>query len=183
MSTAPNRPDDPHSRVNYRRLVAWETRITRKGPFPRSLRDRAPDRSGVDLGCRTEEHVAFFARERVRAVGLDRSEAMVSAGKDYEKAGHGRFVLGDAVEADVALGDGSPFDLLLCLGNRLPQLYDETDLTRFLSSVHDILRPGGLLLLRCSTTKGCSRPANTRCLSTCPGDDGKEILFLRLMSR
>ena len=86
MSTAPNQPDAPYSRVNYRRLVAWETRITREGPFLRSLRDQAPDRSVVNLGCGIGEQVAFFATERTQAIRLDRSEPMVSVGKDDKKA-------------------------------------------------------------------------------------------------
>ena len=69
MTETPHRPDDPYSRVNYRRLIAWEPRITREAPFLLSLLDRAPDRSVIDLGCGTGEHVAFFADADVRAVG------------------------------------------------------------------------------------------------------------------
>ena len=77
MSAAPHRPDDPYSRVNYRRLIAWEKRIAREGPFLRSLLGRAPERSVIDIGCGTGEHVAFFSAAGARAVGLDRSEAML----------------------------------------------------------------------------------------------------------
>jgi len=183
MSDDPHRPDDPYSRVNYRRLIAWEKRITREAPFLRSLLDRAPERSVIDIGCGTGEHVAFFAAGDVRAVGLDRSEVMIRAAKDHEEAGKGRFVLGDAMEAGAALGDEPPFGLAICLGNMLPHVAGDSDLARFLVSLHEVLLPGGLLVLQFLNYEGFlatgkrSLPVNLR-----PGDDGKEIVFLRLMS-
>lgn len=184
MSHDPNRPDDQYSRVNYRRLIAWEQRIVREAPFLLSLLDRAPARSVIDLGCGTGEHVAFFARADVRAVGLDRSEAMVAAAKDHEVAGQGRFVLGDATEARAALGDEPPFGLAICLGNVLPpHVTEDAELARFLASAHDVLLPGGLLLIQSLNYEGIlatgkrALPVNVR-----PGDDGKEVVFLRLMS-
>ncbi len=184
MSDDPNRPDDEYSRVNYRRLIAWEKRIVREAPFLRSLLGRAPDRSVIDLGCGTGEHVAFFSTEEVRAVGLDRSEAMIEAAKDYEEAGKGRFVLGDAMEARAALGDERPFGLAICLGNVLPpHVTEDAELARLLASAHEVLMPGGLFLIQILNYEGIlatgkrTLPVNVR-----PGDDGKEIVFLRLMS-
>lgn len=183
MSGDPHRPDDPYSRVNYRRLIAWEPRITREAPFLLSLLDGAPERSVIDAGCGTGEHVAFFARRGVRAVGLDRSEAMIAAAKDHEEAGTGRFALGDAMEARAALGDEPSFGLAVCLGNMLPHIPAEADLARFLTSLHEVLLPGGLLLIQILNYEGILAtgrrylPVNLR-----PGDDGKEIVFLRLIS-
>ena len=183
MSDDPPRPDDQYSRVNYRRLIAWEKRIAREAPFLLSLRDRAPERSVIDVGCGTGEHVAFFAAADMRAVGLDRSESMIRAARDHEEAGKGRFVLGDAIEARAALGDEPSFGLAICLGNMLPHMAEYADLARFLASLHDILLPGGLLLIQILNYEGILAtgkrhlPVNLR-----PGDDGKEIVFLRLMS-
>jgi SAM-dependent methyltransferase len=178
------RPDDQYSRVNYRRLIAWEKRIAREAPFLRSLLNRAPERSVIDLGCGTGEHVAFFTDDGARAVGLDCSEAMIRAAKDHEEAGKGRFVLGDATRARAALGSEPPFGLGICLGNVLPpHLTKDEDLAGFFASAHDVLLPGGLLLIQILNYEGIlatgkrSLPVNVR-----PGDDGKEIVFLRLMS-
>ena len=183
MSDAPDRPDDPYSRVNYRRLIAWESRIARETPFLLSLLDRAPERSVIDIGCGTGEHVAFFAAADTRAVGLDRSEAMIRAAQDHEDAGTGRFVLGDALAARAALGDEPAFGLAICLGNMLPHIEEEADLARFLASLHEVLLPGGLFLIQLLNYEGILAtgtrhlPVNVR-----PGDDGKEIVFLRLIS-
>ena len=62
MSEDPNRPNDPYSRTEYRRMVAWDARIERESPFLLRILDKAPAKSLVDLGCGTGEHVAFFAQ-------------------------------------------------------------------------------------------------------------------------
>lgn len=183
MTDAPHRPDDRYSRVNYRRLVAWETRIAREAPFLRDLLSRAPEQSVVDLGCGTGEHVAFFAEGQVRAVGLDCSETMIEAAKEHERAGRGRFVLGDAREARAALDAEMPFGLATCLGNVLPpHLTEDDDLARFLRSAHDVLLPGGILLIQILNYEGILStgrrhlPVNVR-----PGEHGTAIVFLRLL--
>ncbi len=137
----------------------------------------------MDVGCGTGEHVAFFAGADVRAVGLDRSEAMLGAAKDHEASGKGRFVLGDAMDARGALGDEPSFGLAICLGNMLPHIAEDTDLARFLASLREVLLPGGLLLIQLLNYEGIlatekrALPVNLR-----PGEDGKEIVYLRLMS-
>lgn len=184
MSEDTQPSEDEYSRVHYRRLIAWEKRIAREGPFLLSLLDSVPQRSVVDLGCGTGEHVAFLSEAGARAVGLDRSETMIKAAKDHEVAGKGRFVLGDATEARAALGEDPPFGFALCLGNVLPpHVTQDADLARFLASAHDLLLPGGQLLIQILNYEGIlsmgkrSLPVNVR-----PGDAGKEIVFLRLMS-
>lgn len=182
MSNEPNRPDDPYSRVNYRKLIAWQKRIDREAPFLRRLLDGAPDRSTLDLGCGTGEHTAFFAGEGARAVGVDRSETMLADAADHERAGRGRFVEGDLLNLGTALGDEPPFGLAICLGNVLPHVLEDDDLRRLLRGVHDALLPGGALLIQIVNYEGVLAtgkrhlPVNLR-----EGDDGTEIVFLRLM--
>ena len=179
----PHRPDNPYSRVNYRRLIAWEKRVAREGPFLLSLLHRAPERSVIDIGSGTGEHVAFFAAAGARAVGLDRSEAMITAARDHEASSSGRFVLGDAIEARAVLGAEPSFGLAICLGNMLPHMGQDADLSRFFATVHKILRPGGVCLIQLLNYEGFlatgqrALPVNVR-----PGDEGRETVFLRLMS-
>ncbi len=180
---APGEPGDPYSRSEYRRLIAWERRIEREGPLFERLLAAAPERSVLDLGCGTGEHVAWFARQGVRAVGLDRSESMLTAARDHEARGEGRFVQGDVLEARAALAPEPPFGLALCLGNMLPHLLTDADLARFVEGVRTSLVPGGLLLLQILNYERIvgqglrALPVNVR-----PGEDGEEIVFLRLMT-
>lgn len=178
-----NGPSDPYSRVEYRRLIAWGPRIEREAPFLRTVLASAPDTSVIDLGCGTGEHTAFMASEGHRAVGLDQSESMIEAAREHEAAGHGRFLLGDARDAPALLGDEPPFGMALCLGNMLPHVKEDDDLAALLGAVRDVLLPGGKLLLQLLNYTGIRErgdrhlPVNFR-----PGDDGHEIVFLRLMT-
>ncbi len=173
---------DPYSRVQYRRLVAWERRIAREGPFLRALLQEAPDRSVVDLGCGTGEHVAFFADEGARAVGLDRSAAMLDDASSHAAAGRGHFVAGDLREADQALRDQRPFGMGVCIGNVLPHLLEDEDLRAFVRSMAAVLAPGGLLLIQL-LNYAFIRAAGVRHLpvNVRPGDGECEIVFLRLV--
>jgi glycine/sarcosine N-methyltransferase len=176
------READPYSRTEYRRLIAWERRIEREAPFLGRLLADAPDPSVLDVGCGTGEHVAWFARQGVRAVGLDRSESMIDAAREHEARGEGRFVLGDVLDAQTLLAGEPPFGLALCLGNMLPHVLTDEDLGRFASAVRERLADGGVLLLQILNYERIlaqgirALPVNVR-----PGEAGDEIVFLRLM--
>lgn len=177
------RPADPYSRVEYRRLIAWTDRIEREGPWLLELLDGAPERSVLDLGPGTGEHTAFFADQGARAVGLDASESMVEAAREHEAAGRGRFLLGDIRNADVVLADEPRFGMAICVGNVLPHLTGEDDLVRLFGAVRRMLLPGGRLLIQLLNYdrilgQGIRHlPLNFR-----EGENGEEIVFLRLMT-
>jgi SAM-dependent methyltransferase len=174
--------DDPYARVDYRRLIAWGPRIEREGPFLLRLLGAAPDPSVLDAGCGTGEHTAFFAGRGCRAVGLDRSEAMLAKAREHEAAGAARFVLGDVLDARTALADEAPFGLAVCLGNMLPHLHDVGELERFVRSMASVLLPDGILLVQLLNYRRIldqeirHLPLNFR-----PGEGQEEVVFLRLM--
>ena len=182
MSQEARGPGDPYSRVEYRRVIAWDRRIAREGPFLRRLLDGAPDRSVLDLGCGTGEHVAFFAGRGARAVGLDRSEKMIEAAREHEARGLGRFVLGEAADAGTLLADEAPFGLAICLGNMLPHLLDEKALNAFVVAVRERLAPGGRFLIQLlNYDRIVDTPIRTLPVNVREGDDGREIVFVRVM--
>ncbi|MFV1960166.1 MAG: class I SAM-dependent methyltransferase, partial [Planctomycetota bacterium] len=176
------RPDDPYARAQYRRLIAWERRIGREGPWLEELLAGAPERSVLDLGCGTGEHTAFFAARGARAVGVDASPSMIEAARTYEGEGGPRFVLGDIREVERLLAGGAPFGLALVLGHVLPHLTEDADLDRFLDAVRACLLPGGLLLhqllnyARIRARGERHLPLNVR-----EGEAGRWIVFLRLL--
>ena len=174
--------EDPYARSDYRRLIAWESRIKREGPYLAELLERAPDRSALDVGCGTGEHVAFFAGLDARAVGLDRSEKMIEQARDHESGGAARFFLGDARKAREALADEPPFGLCICLGNMLPHVLEDDELSALFREGRELLAPGGLFLAQILNYRRIlgqgvrHLPLNFR-----SGEDCEEIVFLRLL--
>lgn len=174
--------EDPYSRAEYRRLIAWQARIEREGPWLLRLLAAGPEASVLDLGCGTGEHVAFLAQAGARAVGVDPSPAMLEAAREHEGRGHGRFLAGDARDLGAVPGLGAPFGLALCLGNMLPHLLETADLSAFASQAFRVLHPGGSLLLQILNYERLlgqgirHLPLNLR-----PADGSTELVFLRLL--
>jgi SAM-dependent methyltransferase len=172
-------PDDPYSRVDYRRLVAWPQRIEREWPFL----ERALGTGGrvLDLGSGTGEHSRFLASKGFEVVGIDSSPAMLSKAGDAPLPSNLTFVEGDISEVE-HLTSGM-FDGAICLGNTLPHLRDLAAMARFAEGLRRRLRPGaGLLLQVLNYDKVLdsgqrSLPLNFR------KDEGEgEVVFLRLMT-
>jgi SAM-dependent methyltransferase len=171
--------DDPYSRVDYRRLVAWPERIEREWPFL----ERALGTSGrvLDLGSGTGEHSRSLASKGLEVVGIDSSPAMLSKAGDTPLPPNLTFVEGDISEVE-HLTSGM-FDGAICLGNTLPHLRDLPAMARFAAGLRRRLRPGAafvLQVLNYDKVLGSgqrSLPLNFR------KDEGEgEVVFLRLMT-
>jgi len=178
-------PNDPHGRLNYRRLIAWPARIEREWPFLEGIVVGAPARTVVDLGCGTGEHVRHLASQGFRAVGVDRSEVQIEEARDYEGEFGGlgpEFLLGEA-SALAGLTD-ELFGAALCLGNVLPHLEDDA-VAAALAALADRLLPGGRFLLQIINyervfARGIrALPINLR---DDPESPEREIAFVRLMT-
>lgn len=181
MDPSPPPSHDPYSRVDYRSMIAWGPRIAREAPLLLRLLDEAPERSVVDLGCGTGEHVAFFADRGARAVGIDSSETMVERAREHEVAGRGRFVHGEVAEARRLLGREPAFGMAVCLGNVLPHLTEQPALEAFLAGGVDVLLPGGILLVQVlNYERILSQGVRHMPLNFRKTEDGKEVVYLRL---
>lgn len=185
MTSDTPRSGDPWSRSEYRRLIAWSDRIRRESPFLLRLLDAAPDRSVLDIGSGTGEHVAFFAQQGARAVGVDASEGMIEQAREHERAGNGRFLRADARQMSATLAGEPRFGLAICLGNMLPHLLEEEDLRRVASETAGALLPGGLFLLQMlNYERILAQGVRHLPLNFVAGDrEEEEILFLRVMKQ
>jgi SAM-dependent methyltransferase len=178
------RHEDPYSRVDYRRMIAWPARIEREAPLLREVLGTAPAASVLDLGCGTGEHAEFLAGQGFRTVGIDRSEAQIANARSYEGR-HGeagpRFVLGDFSRLDEHTDER--FGAAIWLGNGLPHL-EAGELAATLGGLARRLVSGGVLLLQLLNYERIRRqgirhlPLNFR---DDPEGSG-EIVFLRLMT-
>jgi len=169
-------PNDPYSRLSYRRLIAWPARIEREAPFLREVLANAPSPRLLDLGCGTGEHARFLHGEGFEVTGIDASEAQLAQARE---AGPGpEFVKGDLAELDAAVR--GPFGAAISLGNGLPHLH-EKEMATFLSRLARLLLPGAPVLFqllnydRILDQGVTSLPLNVR------DDGGERVVFLRLM--
>ena len=95
-------PDDPWSRVDYRRLIAWPERIAREWPFlERTLAD-AGRGLVLDLGSGTGEHSRHLAAHGFDVVGIDGSPSMLAKAAEAPLPPNLRFVAGDIVDVACA---------------------------------------------------------------------------------
>jgi glycine/sarcosine N-methyltransferase len=171
--------DDPYSRVDYRRLVAWPQRLEREWPFL----ERALGRSGrvLDLGSGTGEHSRFLASKGFDVVGIDSSPAMLAKAIDAPLPSNLAFLAGDMTDIDELVS--GTFDGAICLGNTLPHIRGHEALLRFSSGLRRRLRPGAAFVLQVLNydkvldTGQRSLPLNVR------KDEGEgDVVFLRLMT-
>jgi glycine/sarcosine N-methyltransferase len=171
--------EDPYSRVDYRRLIAWPERIEREWPFLEAVLTSGPSRRVLDVGCGTGEHARFLASHGFEVVGVDASKSMLGRARQPPPPPNLSFVLGDL--ADLAELVEGEFGGAICLGNMLPHVRDREALARGFRGLRRRLLPGApfcFQILNYEKVFAAGQrhlPVNFR-----PGD-GETIVFLRLM--
>ena len=94
----------------------------------------------VDVGCGTGRHAAFLAERGFQVIGIDSSEEMLAVAR--ERAPEVQFEQADLFDWRPApLVDG-----VLCRGV-LNDLVADDERTRAIDALHEMLAPGGLLVL------------------------------------
>lgn len=188
--------DDPYSRLQYRRLIAWPARIEREAPFLEEILGSGPSRRVLDLGCGTGEHSRFLATQGFHVVGVDRSAKMLEEASREPVPDNLRFVESDLAElGDAGLEEGTVpvggarggYGGAVCLGNTLPHLDAAADLRRFFGALRRLLRPGAPFLLqilnyeRIFALDERHLPLNFRPDPEAGRESGGQVVFLRLM--
>jgi glycine/sarcosine N-methyltransferase len=148
----------------YERLAPYYDDFFPQSPkatsFLLGLGGRTPTESGgarrvpatrpiaVDFGCATGSQALDLARSGWRAIGWEPCEAMLEIAR--RKAGE-RGV--DASFEPLSMQDAARLgpksvDLALCLGNTLPHLGGQDELSRFIGALALIVAPGGAVALQ-----------------------------------
>jgi glycine/sarcosine N-methyltransferase len=173
------KPEDPYSRVDYRRLVAWPERIEREWPFLERALGGA--RRLLDLGSGTGEHSRFLASKGFDVVGIDSSPAMLAKAMDTPLPPNLRFVEGDITDIERLVSD--PFDGAICLGNTLPHVRDRAALARCTAGLRARLRPGAAFVLQVlNYDKVLDAGQRSLPLTFRKDEGGGDVVFLRLMT-
>jgi len=134
---------------SYDDMIDWDHRFQAEiDPF-KTIFSEHNVKSVLDAGCGTGMHAVVFSKLGLHVTGVDSNEAMLERAyeniKEYE-AKNINLKLGDFRTLDQTVT--GPFDAIVCLGNSLPHLTDDEDIITALKQFHDLLRPGGLLMLQ-----------------------------------
>jgi SAM-dependent methyltransferase len=115
----------------------------------------------LDLACGTGGHCIELSKLGYRVTGLDNSRAMLNeAKKKYSNHSiQSKLILGDMRKAYSTLMNRKitlPFDAIICMGNSLAHMIDDTMLTGTLNEVEKILKREGLFIF-CVQNAECFR--------------------------
>ena len=123
-----------HEAKDYPREVAQLREI---------LDSHGAGRSLLDVGCGTGRHLELLAAAGFHVVGVDRSEVMA----DIARARLAPFPDARVVRAELAsLPFSTEFDVVTMMFSVLGYQVTDEAMTAALTSVHRVLRPGGLFL-------------------------------------
>jgi SAM-dependent methyltransferase len=171
---------DAYGRIAYRRLIAWPERLQCEGPLLQRVLEAAPAKRVLDLGCGSGEHARFLNALGFEATGVDASPSQLEAARAAEP--QGRYVQAGltALDAGILGGQGGA----ICVGNTLPHLCEEAEVSAFLGSLAQCLLPGAPFLLQLlNYDRILERGERTFPAVLRPGGaEGESIVFLRLMT-
>ncbi len=143
---------DTFSRL-YDRFVDWEGRLEVEIPFlRRQLCLKKPSfRSGyvLDAACGTGHHAIALANQGFHVVGIDLSPLMIEEATSLDVRGTGSvdFRVGDMVNMVDDFEVGS-WHGILCLGNALPHILDQSRLLKTFKGFKKLLTVGGQVILQ-----------------------------------
>lgn len=132
----------------YDSLISWENRFKREHKFFDTLFQKHKVKSVLDCACGTGQHVVMFNQTGLKAKGSDLSPAMIDKAKinAKERGVSAVFEISDFRNLSTVFKE--KFDAVICVGNSLPHLLNDSDLKKALDEMSKVLNPNGLLILQ-----------------------------------
>ncbi len=168
--------------IDYDKMINWEKRLEREGPFFRKIFQDTGAKRVLDLACGTGRHAVMFAQWGLEVTAMDISGPMVEQTRAAaDQAG----VKVEALQGgflDFRQKVQGKYDVILILGNSLPHLLTREEIAKCLADVAGALNPGGRLILQNRNyDKVLAEQERFMPLNAWSGPDGEEVLFLRFM--
>ena len=129
-------------------LVDWPARTKSEGTFFVDLLNGHGARRVLDAAVGTGFHAAVLGEAGFAVTAVDGSPNMVNAAQE-NLASRGLSDVSCLVAdwRDLAVTVPGGFDAVICLGNSIGHLFSQGDLEAAVKGFHDVLVPGGLLVL------------------------------------
>ncbi|MFW6056469.1 MAG: class I SAM-dependent methyltransferase [Chloroflexota bacterium] len=126
---------------------AFDEHDPRKVEFFRQLFERHDVKKVLDCACGTGRDLDLFSKLGVDVLGSDVSPSML-AQAERNLASHGLQVpLAEVDYRELPFTFATRFDAVVCLASAHFEMPDEHELTRAFTSMRDVLRPGGVLVV------------------------------------
>jgi len=110
--------------------------------------DRYPSTAVFDAACGTGLHAVLLAGLGVQVTAADPSAEMLAMAAHHAQETAVEITWLQSAMQTPLPGLRENFQLVLCLGNSLPHLLTEEDLLQSLRNFHDLLQPGGHLVIQ-----------------------------------
>jgi glycine/sarcosine N-methyltransferase len=129
------------------RLVSFKDRKARELPFWMKLTQDFPIKKVLDISCGTGHHAVMFKEIGLRIDAMDLSEAMLAKARENAASEHLSiaFKKGDFRRIGETFPD--TYDAIVCLGNSLPHMKGDDEVSRVLQEVVAHLVPSGLFVV------------------------------------
>lgn len=130
----------------YDELVSYESRVKRESSFFKKL--FSDNKSVLDCSCGTGQRVVMFDKMGLRAIGSDLSVEMIKKARKNAEKHDVKAVFKITNFMNLTDTFKEKFEAVICMGNSLPHLFSDRDLTKALSEMYKILEENGTLILQ-----------------------------------
>jgi len=132
----------------YDEMTGSHARSVAAAAFAAELARRYGPKSVLDVACGTGVYTAPLARIGLRAVGTDISGPMLDqARRRADRAGVAVDWICAAMQ-DLPGKIDERFDAVLCMGNSIPHLLEDSDLAAAAGGFVELLNPGGVVVIQ-----------------------------------
>ncbi|NYZ60537.1 class I SAM-dependent methyltransferase [Candidatus Micrarchaeota archaeon] len=131
----------------YDKLVSWKNRSMTGSGFFRPLFSKHKVKKVLDCACGTGQHVITFNQMGFPTKGSDLSPAMIRKAREHAREYKIKTTFKIADFRNLSKAFKEKFDAVICVGNSLPHLSSEKDLSKALGEMHKVLNKNGVLML------------------------------------
>jgi glycine/sarcosine N-methyltransferase len=133
----------------YDAMTSFEKRFEKERPAFRTLIERYGIKRALDAGSGSGFHSILLAQLGVDVTALDLSSEMVRLTEENARRYTVAIKVFGGAFRDIPLDWSGSCDAVFVMGNSLPHLLSQKELTDALSHLLDVLRPHGVLIVQC----------------------------------
>ena len=132
----------------YELMITWPQRIKREQAFFEPIFEKFHVSSILDAGCGTGMHAIEFSKWGKIVVGCDISSKMIERARVNAKNENVLVQFEVAAFHEMRTALQGTFDAVVCIGNNLPLVLDETELRLSLQNMYQLLSTGGICIIQ-----------------------------------